>query len=81
MQFAASHNIQNNDKIQEVAMRALSQIVAVAAVVMFALGVKAVIPTPTAVAAANARIDVMQMQASAPSLPAQYVHDMTFALE
>jgi hypothetical protein len=62
-------------------MRALYQVTAVAAVVLFALGVKAVIPTPTAVASVNARIDVMQMQASAPSLPAQAIRDMTFALE
>lgn len=62
-------------------MRAVSQIVAVAAVVMFALGVKAVIPTPTADAAANPGINVLQMQASAPSLPAQAIQDLTFALD
>ena len=62
-------------------MRALYQLTAVAAVVMFALGVKAVIPTPTAVAAVNARLDVMQMQAGSVSLPLQAIHDMTFALE
>ncbi len=62
-------------------MRALYQVTAVAAVILFALGVKAVIPTPTAVAAANARIDVLQMQATSPSLPAQVIRDMTFALE
>ena len=62
-------------------MRILYQLTAVAAVVMFALGVKAIVPTPTAVAAVNARIDVLQMQTSAPALPAQFVRDMTFALE
>jgi hypothetical protein len=62
-------------------MRALYQLTAVAAVVMFALGVKAVIPTPTAVAAVNTRIDVLQMQASAPALAPQYIRDMSFALE
>jgi hypothetical protein len=62
-------------------MRALSQTVAVAAVLVFVLGVKAVIPTPTAVAAVSTRIDVMQMQVASPSLPAQAIRDMTFALE
>jgi len=62
-------------------MRILYQITAVAAIVMFILGVKAVIPTPTATAAVETRIDIMQMQAAAPNLPAQFVRDMTFALD
>lgn len=62
-------------------MRVLYQLTAVAAVVMFALGVKAVVPTPTAVAATNARIDVLQMQATAPTLPVQFIRDLTFALD
>jgi hypothetical protein len=62
-------------------MRAPYQVTAVAAVILFALGVKAIIPTPTAVAAANARIDVLQMQAASPALPAQFIRDMTFALD
>ncbi len=62
-------------------MRALYQVTAVAAVILFALGVKAVIPTPTAVASVNARIDVLQMQATAPGLPPQAIKDMTFALD
>ncbi len=62
-------------------MRALYQVTALAAVIAFALGVKAVIPTPTAVASVNARIDVLQMQAASTSLPTQAIKDMTFALE
>jgi hypothetical protein len=62
-------------------MRALYQLTAVAAVVLFVLGVKAVIPTPTADAAVNPGINVLQMQAAAPALPAQAMHDMTFALD
>jgi len=62
-------------------MRILFQITAVAAIVMFILDVKAVIPTPTATAAVETRIDIMQMQAAAPNLPAQFVRDMTFALD
>ena len=68
-------------KIQEVAMRILYQITAVAAIVMFILGVKALIPNPTAIAAVETRIDIMQMQAAAPNLPVQFVRDMTFALD
>ena len=62
-------------------MRTLYQAAAIAAVVMFVLGVKAVIPTPVADAAVNSGINVLQMQAAASSLPAQYIRDMTFALE
>ena len=62
-------------------MRILYQITAVAAIVMFILGVKALIPNPTAIAAVETRIDIMQMQAAAPNLPAQFVRDMTFALD
>jgi len=62
-------------------MRTLYQLTAVVAVVMFALGVKAVIPTPTAVAAVTTNIDVLQMQAASSSLPAQFIRDMTFALD
>jgi hypothetical protein len=40
-----------------------------------------VIPTPVADAAINTTIDVLQMQAAAPALPAQPMQDMTFALE
>jgi len=61
-------------------MRALYQATAVAAVILFVLGVKAVVPTPTA-DAAGVRMDVLQMQAASPSLPAQFIRDMTFALE
>ena len=61
-------------------MRALYQATAVAVVILFVLGVKAVIPTPTA-DAAGVRMDVLQMQAASPSLPAQFIRDMTFALE
>ena len=62
-------------------MRILFQITAVAAIVMFILGVKALIPNPTAIAAVETRIDIMQMQAAAPNLPVQFVRDMTFALD
>jgi len=62
-------------------MRILYQITAVAAIVMFILGVKALIPNPTAIAAVETRIDIMQMQAAAPNLPVQFVRDMTFALD
>ena len=62
-------------------MRILYQLTAVAAVVMFILGVKAVIPSPTAIAAVETGIDIMQMQAAAPNLPTQFVRDMTFALD
>ena len=62
-------------------MRALYQAAAVAAVVMFALGVKAVIPTPVADAAVNPGLNVLQMQAVASSLPVQAIQDLTFALD
>ena len=61
-------------------MRALYQATAVAVVILFVLGVKAVIPTPTA-DAASVRMDVLQMQTASPVLPTQAIHDMTFALE
>ena len=62
-------------------MRKLYQAAAVAAVIVFALGVKAIVPTPVADAAVNPGLNVLQMQTNAPSLPAQYIRDMTFALE
>ncbi len=62
-------------------MRALYQLTGVTAVVVFVLGVKAVIPTPVADAAINPGINVLQMQATAAALPQQAIHDMTFALD
>ncbi len=62
-------------------MRSLYQATAVFAVILFVLGVKAIIPTPTADAAVTARVDVLQMQAASPALPVLTVRDMTFALD
>jgi hypothetical protein len=62
-------------------MRGLYQATAVAAVMVFVLAVKAVIPTPRADAAVTAKIDALQMQAASPALPMLPIRDMTFALE
>jgi hypothetical protein len=62
-------------------MRGLYQATALAAVILFVLAVKAIVPTPTADAAISARVDVLQMQAASPALPVLAIRDMTFALD
>lgn len=63
-------------------MRTLNHLVAVAAVLLFVVGVKSVVPSTPAQAAHSATLNVLQMQASdARILPAPALHDMTFALE
>lgn len=65
-------------------MRALHHLIAIAAVVLFVVGVRSVVPTTRAEAYAlqNTTLNVLQMQTGyAKALPALKMHDMTFALD
>jgi hypothetical protein len=65
-------------------MRALHHLVAIAAVVLFVVGVRIVLPTTPAEANAiqNATVNVLQMQAdSSRALPELKMHDRTFVLD
>lgn len=64
-------------------MRALHHTIAVAAVFLFVVGVKSVVPTTGANADAvpSASVNVLQLQADAKALPGLKMHDMTFALD
>ena len=64
-------------------MRGLHHLVAIAAVVLFVVGVRIVVPTTAADATVvqSPAMNVLQMQQDANNLPAQKVHDMTFALD
>jgi hypothetical protein len=65
-------------------MRALGRLVAVAAILLFVLGLKAVVPTMEADASVgqNPTMNVLQMQLDYVNyLHVLNVHDMTFALD
>jgi hypothetical protein len=65
-------------------MRALGRLVAVAAILLFVLGLKAVVPTTEADARVgqNPTMNVLQMQQDYVTyLHVLNVHDMTFALD
>jgi hypothetical protein len=65
-------------------MRALHHLVAIAAVVLFVVGVRIVLPTTPAEANAiqKATVNVLQMQADySRALPELKMHDRTFALD
>lgn len=65
-------------------MRVLGHIVAVAAILLFVLGLKAVVPTMEADASVgqNPTMNVLQMQLDYVNyLHAQQIHDMTFVLD
>jgi hypothetical protein len=65
-------------------MRALHHLVAVAAMLLFMLGLRAAVPTTEADASMvqNATMNVLQMQRDYVTyLPVQKVHDLTFALD
>ena len=65
-------------------MRALHQIVAVAAILLFGLGLRAAVPTTAADASVvqSPTMNVLQMQRDYVTyLPVQKVHDMTGALD
>ena len=65
-------------------MRAVGHIVAIAAIVLFVLGLKIVVPTTDADASAiqSSTLNVLQMQLDYVNyLHVQPIHDMTFALD
>jgi len=65
-------------------MRALHQIVAVAAILLFGLGLRAAVPTTAADASVvqSPTMNVLRMQRDYVTyLPVQKVHDMTYALD
>ena len=65
-------------------MRALHHLIAIAAVVLFVVGVRTVLPTTRAQAdvVQATTLNVLQMQANyAKALPELKMHDMTFALD
>ena len=65
-------------------MRAVHHFIAIAAILLFVVGAKSVIPTSgaRADAAQSATLNVLQIQADyAKALPELKMHDMTFALD
>jgi hypothetical protein len=84
--FAASHQktVQCNIPKGGAIMRAVGHLVAIAAVLLFVLGLKIVIPATDADASAvpSTTLNVLQMQLDYVNyLHVQQIHDMTFALD
>jgi len=84
--FAAPHQkaVQCNIPKGGAIMRAVGHLVAITAVLLFALGVKIVVPTTDADASAvqSSTLNVLQMQLDYVNyLHVQPIHDMTFALD
>jgi len=84
--FAAPHQktVQCNILKGGAIMRAVGHLVAIAAVLLFALGLKIVVPTTDADASAvqSSTLNVLQMQLDYVNyLHVQQIHDMTFALD